>query len=511
MVSHSSMASLAKYLTEDEIKQSDALINSAPIWTPLPGPQTQAYISEADVMGYGGAAGGGKTDLIIGKCLTQFTKAAVFRRHGPELSGILDRFTELLGSRNDYNGKDNIWRLPGRQIEFGSIPHAGDEAKHQGRDKQLLVIDEAVNCLESQVRFLMGWVRTTVQGQRCQTVMTFNPPTTSDGRWVVDYFGPWLDDMHPNPAEPGEIRWYATVNGEDREVESKEPFYNDGELIKPLSRTFIPSRITDNPYLMGTGYMSTLQSMPEPLRSQMLHGDFKAGMEEDPFQCIPSTWVDAAMERWKERAQKGPMVSMGVDVACGGLDNTIIFNKHEGNWFDMPLVYPGSETPDGNTSAAKVIAARKNRAPVHVDFLGPGSGCHAVLQDNNVQVIKMIGSQKSTGKTLDGSMGFVNRRSELYWRLREELDPQNDTGIAIPPVKRLRSELCLPKWTPSSGNIKVESKESVVKRLKRSPDYADALANANVDTMREEDRKSLGSTRNWNPYAREGEAGYVKR
>ena len=459
MVNPNEMADLAKYLTDEDLKQADAIIDSAPIWTPLPGPQTAAYLSEADVLGYGGAAGGGKTDLIIGKCLTQFTKAAVFRRHGPELSGILDRITTLLGSRDNYNGKDNIWRPEGRQIEFGSIPNAGDEAKHQGRDKQLLIIDEAVNCLESQVRFLMGWVRTTIPGQRCQTVMTFNPPTDSDGRWIVDYFGPWLDDMHPNPADPGELRWYATVDGEDRAVDSKEPFNHNGELITPQSRTFIPSRITDNPYLMGTGYMATLQGMPEPLRSQMLYGDFKAGMEEDPFQVIPSLWVDAAMERWEKRAKKGTMVSMGVDVACGGLDNTIIFCKHKDNWFDMPLVYPGSETPCGNTSAAKVIAARRDRSPVHVDFLGPGSGCHAVLQNNGVQVIKMIGSQKSHGTTKDGSMGFVNRRSELIWRVREELDPANDTGIAIPPVKRLRAELCLPKWKPVGGKVKVETKE----------------------------------------------------
>ena len=43
---------------------------------------------------------------------------------------------------------------------------------------------------------------------------------------------------------------------------------------QPQSRTFIPSRISDNPHLMGTGHMATLQAMPEPLRSQMLNGDF---------------------------------------------------------------------------------------------------------------------------------------------------------------------------------------------------------------------------------------------
>jgi hypothetical protein len=66
-----------------------------------------------------------------------------------------------------------------------------------------------------------------------------------------------------------------------------------------MSRTFIPSRVSDNPYLMGTGYMTQLQSLPEPLRSQMLYGDFHAGVQDDPWQVIPTAWVEAAMARWK--------------------------------------------------------------------------------------------------------------------------------------------------------------------------------------------------------------------
>jgi hypothetical protein len=34
-----------------------------------------------------------------------------------------------------------------------------------------------------------------------------------------------------------------------------------------MSRTFIPSRVTDNPFLANTGYIAMLQGLPEPLRS----------------------------------------------------------------------------------------------------------------------------------------------------------------------------------------------------------------------------------------------------
>jgi hypothetical protein len=56
----------------------------------------------------------------------------------------------------------------------------------------------------------------------------------------------------------------------------------------------------------------------------MLYGDFKAGIGEDPWQVIPTAWVDAAMARWVDKAPKGEMMSMGVDVARGGKDNTTI-------------------------------------------------------------------------------------------------------------------------------------------------------------------------------------------
>ena len=64
-------ADLLAYLTPEELAELDLLIVSDPtVWRPLPGPQSLAFHSEADIIGYGGAAGGGKTDLACGKSLT---------------------------------------------------------------------------------------------------------------------------------------------------------------------------------------------------------------------------------------------------------------------------------------------------------------------------------------------------------------------------------------------------------------------------------------------------------
>jgi len=64
---------------------------ATPLWQPLPGPQTSAYQSPADVVGYGGAAGGGKTDLALGLAVTAHQHSLILRREVVHLRAIQDR------------------------------------------------------------------------------------------------------------------------------------------------------------------------------------------------------------------------------------------------------------------------------------------------------------------------------------------------------------------------------------------------------------------------------------
>lgn len=492
---------LMPHMTPEERAAVDAILAAdKALWRPLPGPQTLAYESTADIIGYGGAAGGGKSDLACGKALTRHKNTMILRREATQLTGVIDRLAEILKSRDGYNGQAKIWRLPSCQIEFGSVPHLGDEAKYQGRPHDLLVFDEAANFLESQVRFLLGWLRTTDPKQRCQALFTFNPPTSAEGQWVIAFFAPWLEKNHPNPALPGELRWFATIDGKDVEVPNGEQFRHAGELIRPMSRTFIPSRVTDNPYLMGTGYMTTLQALPEPLRSQMLNGDFSAGMEDDPFQVIPTAWVEAAQARWTRPAKLAQMDSLGVDVARGGKDKTVIARRH-GMWFDEALAYPGKDTPDGPAVAGLTIAAMRDKAPIHIDVIGVGSSPYDFLKDAGQHVIGVNVSEASHATDKSGRLSFKNQRSEHWWKMREALDPANNTGIALPPNATLKADLCAPKWRLASAKIQVESREEIIDRIGRSPDYAAAYCLALIDTAKPAPKpqavRSYGGAGSW--------------
>ncbi len=73
-----------------------------------------------------------------------------------------------------------------------------------------------------------------------------------------------------------------------------------------------------------------------------------AGCGDHENQVIPTAWVEAAMARWKpDGGLRAKMTAMGVDVAAGGSDQTIIAARY-GGWFDRLVKKPGAECRDPN-------------------------------------------------------------------------------------------------------------------------------------------------------------------
>ena len=63
----------------------------------------------------------------------------------------------------------------------------------------------------------------------------------------------------------------------------------------------------------------------------------------------------------------------------------------------------------------------------------------------------------------------------------------------MPPSKQLLADLCAPKWELAGATIQVESREAIVKRIGRSPDWASAYILALMDTPK---RSMLPGMRN---------------
>lgn len=513
-------------MSERQLKERKVLLlreklRRMPLWHPLRGPQTMAYESEADITGYGGAAGGGKTDLLAGLALTKHKRVLVIRKEKAQTEGVIQRLAEIVGGTPGYNSQKSIWKVPVGScplIEFGGLDNPGDERRWQGRPHDLKAYDEVTEQREAQVRFTMGWKRSNDASVRPRVVMTFNPPTSAEGRWVIEFFKPWLDPAHPKPALPGELRWFTTGDdGKDLELPDNRPFvmiggapcydfdpkaYKTEDIIKPESRTFIPARLTDNPIYMATGYMKTLQSLPEPLRSQMLYGDFMAGTEDDAMQVIPTAWVEAAQARWSRPVKLAAMDNMGVDVARGGKDQTAIARRH-GAWFDEPLMYPGEDTPNGPSVAGLVIAAKRDNAPICIDVIGVGASPYDFLVSARQQTHGINVSEKSGATDKSGRLTFMNQRTEYWWKMREWLDPTNNTGAQLPPSRQLLVDLCTPRWALQGSRIAVESREDIVKRIGRSPDLGSAYILGLIDMpkLADVERVPGGKRREFDPYA----------
>jgi hypothetical protein len=447
-------------------------------WIANPGPQTLAFESLADELFYGGQAGGGKTDLLCGAAITAHSRSLILRRTNKEASKLVERFTEILGSRDGYNGQEHVWRLDDRIIDISGCQHEDDKQKFKGTPHDFIGFDEVSDFTESQFRFINAWNRSADHTQRCRVIAAGNPPTNPEGLWVLKYWAPWIDPSHPNPAKPGELRWFTTINGEDCEVDGAGPHDIDGEQIMARSRTFIPAKLSDNPDLAATNYASVLAGLPPELRSAYKEGKFDAALKDNPFQVIPTRWILEAQARWKpEGFHEVTMTAMALDPAGGGADAEELVWRH-GGWISEPITAKGSHTKDGSRAAGMIAEYRRHQAPVIVD-VGGGYGGAVVqrLQDNAIQHYAFNGANSSIGKTRDGKLAFVNKRAEAWWRMREELDPDQEGGsvIALPPGAEVRADLAAPHWKLTARGIQLESKEDIRARIGRSPGKGDAM------------------------------------
>lgn len=455
------------------------------LWVPNPGPQTDAFFCEADELFYGGQAGGGKSDLTIGLSLTCHTRSLLLRRTNKEALGLVERMAEVVGDRDGWSGQQGIWRLPTRTVELSGCQLEEDKQKFKGSPHDLIGFDEVSDFTESQYTFIIGWNRSADAEQRCRVVATGNPPTRPEGLWVLKRWGAWLDPNHPNPAKPGELRYYTTgEDGREIEVDGPGPHLIGGEWIKAKSRTFIPAKLADNPDLAATDYAATLAALPAELRAAYRDGKFDAGLKDAAYQAIPTAWVRAAQARWTPQPPDGvPMCAMGVDASGGGTDPMVIANRHDG-WYAPLIVVEGKTIPierAGRFCAGLILSYRRDNADVIIDLGGGyGSSTYEQLHENIEAVYGHKGAEEALGRDKSGKFGFKNKRAAAIWRFREALDPDQPGGsrIMLPPSATLLADLTAPTFRPDSKMIEIESKLDVCKRLGRSTNEGDAVVMA---------------------------------
>ena len=195
------------------------------------------------------------------------------------------------------------------------------------------------------------------------------------------------------------------------------------------------------------------------------------------------------------------MTAIAVDVAQGGDDFTVVAARR-GGWYAPLWRKPGKETRNGSDVAMMVVGARHDNCPVIVD-VGGGWGAAAVgaLARNGIPAVSFMGLAPSIATTRQGGLHFYNRRAEAWWRMREELDPDQQFGsaIALPPGASIKADLAAPRWELTARGIKIEDKDEIRKRLGRSPDDGDAIVMCLSEGERAAARQLRERQRAWGP------------
>jgi phage terminase large subunit len=185
----------------------------------------------------------------------------------------------------------------------------------------------------------------------------------------------------------------------------------------------------------------------------------------DSDTLIPAELVDGAMER---DVALNPLEELvyGLDVARFGSDRTVLC-KRQGN---VCLELKSWSNRDTMETVGRVAAEalRERPAEICVDSIGVGGGVADRLRELGFNVRDVNVSESAALNPFAAKL-----RDELWLSVKDWLA----TRVAkLPKHTDLRNELCAPTYTfNGSGQYRVEPKELTKRRLKHSPDYADAL------------------------------------
>jgi hypothetical protein len=175
------------------------------------------------------------------------------------------------------------------------------------------------------------------------------------------------------------------------------------------------------------------------------------------------------------------MGAMGVDPALGGADSTAIAT-HFDYWFAPLVMTPGRQTPNPSDVVALIQKHWRHGAEILVDCDGGcGSGIVERLRESGREGVKPFKGSMDSNKRRNRTDGFTNKRAEAYFKLADALSPDQPGGsrIALPNDPALKADLCAVRYRRNtSGELQLESKQEIRKRIGRSPDHSDAVAMA---------------------------------
>lgn len=280
------------------------------IFEPNKGPQTEFLMASEQEVLYGGAAGGGKSYAMLADPIRYFSNpnfnGLLLRRTTDELRELKWKARDLYDNKilkGKFNQQESLWRFPsGAQLWLTYLERDEDVKRYQGQSFTWIGVDEltqystpfAWDYLRSRLRSVDPTIQLSMRA-------TSNPGGPGHG---------WVKAMFIDPAPPNTT--YDATNIDTGEILRHPEKYpmshpkagqDNPKAGQPLfQRRFIPASLYDNPYLLlDEKYESSLLSLPEQQRRQLLEGDwtvaegaafseFRTSIHVQPYQTPPDAW-----------------------------------------------------------------------------------------------------------------------------------------------------------------------------------------------------------------------------
>jgi predicted phage terminase large subunit-like protein len=284
---------------------------------PQAGPQERFLSSPADIVVFGGAAGGGKSYALLLEAVRHFSnplyRAVIFRRTYPQITaggGLWDAAGKLyprIGGTPNQSKHEYRFRR-GSAIAFRHLQYETNVYDWQGAELAFIGFDELTHFTERQFFYLLSRNRSTC-GVRPYVRATCNPDA---GSWVAGFLSWWIDPDtgFPDPGRAGVVRWFYRDGDETHWYDSREAAeaarFDLAADAPPKSFTFVPAKLEDNPALVAAdpGYRANLMALPYVERERLLAGNWKVTAADGMFRADWFRHGEPAAEVvWKRRVR----------------------------------------------------------------------------------------------------------------------------------------------------------------------------------------------------------------